>query len=643
LSKVKYEKLKFLKRKYSDLIWYLNRLKKMRLAEISKRIIENLNTNYSRIKFHDSASCQYKRFARNDVVLTLHKMPSAPISENWKNYLIYNFEFDLTQPINWYFTAKDNNSGWPNCHYAGINYRQGNPYGDVRINWELNRLQFLPAMAVSDEKLAKRILTDWLENNLYLHGPSYLSSMEVALRWFSIYWAVCLFKQPLFNSLLRTITGLSVASGKFIERHLSTHSSAGNHLIVEAVGLFWIGKTLKGCKLGARWIPMAREILWSQITRQINPDGTNQEQSFWYLGFTLDAIFHYILFENRKNIPSQIWERIEKALEYVNDMTLPDGSYPDYGDRDDGFIFRPNGGYYESPFPGLLNIGAFFFNRTEWYSGNPYAQKRLNFWLGNKLPHNQVMHSSNKQYYSKEPKLKTYPQGGITLMQWGKGRLIFRHALLGLSNTYGHGHADALSIIFYWDNTPVLADLGSGQYNDDKTIRNFFRSTIAHNTVEVGGKNQSKILGPFLWDKSYDTKLEESGISPVFYAKASHNGYLKNFFTIHTRKMEWKRTHQLDIDDSFSGSFELPIRGAFHLGPCDRVYREKNFVETEFKNFKVTFVFPPDFSVEILYGSKDPFMGWRSTVYGKWEPIYSILFTTILQNERHYHISLNIS
>lgn len=72
-------------------------------------------------------------------------------------------------------------------------------------------------------------------------------------------------------------------------------------------------------------------------------------------------------------------------------------------------------------------------------------------------------------------------------MKWSKGRLLFRHAQLGLEPTYGHGHADALSILFYWDNTPVLIDLGSGQYNGNQAIRNFFRSTTAHNTIEIGG------------------------------------------------------------------------------------------------------------------------------------------------------------
>ena len=233
-------------------------------SEILKRFVEYVNIHLSRIKYRASTKCRYNQLAGADLDLILATLPGFPISEDWNHYRIYNTKFNLTKPINWYFSENNVHTRWPAHHYSDINYRPTNPYGDVRINWELNRLQFLPAMAVSDENLAKTILKDWLEKNPYLHGPAYLASMEVALRWFSIYWAICLFKQPLDAALKQALTGLAVGSGKFIESRLSTHSSAGNHLIVEAVGLFWLGKALESKKIGSKWISKARRILWSR-------------------------------------------------------------------------------------------------------------------------------------------------------------------------------------------------------------------------------------------------------------------------------------------------------------------------------------------------------------------------------------------
>ncbi|MFH1293229.1 MAG: alginate lyase family protein, partial [Pseudomonadota bacterium] len=473
----------------------------MSSIEVLKRLREYLAICYTRVRYRNPVEWPYSRFGKDEIQFIFHTMPGAPLEIYQKHYNIYNYEIDLTEPIKWNF-SETKDMRWPDYHYARIKYRPGNPYGDVRINWELNRLQFLPQMAVTNETLARTIITDWLEKNPYVHGPSYLSSMEVALRWISIYWAVCLFKESLETSLQQSVTGLALASGEFIESRLSTHSSAGNHLIVEAVGLFWIGKALQKEKIGNEWIEKARKILWEQVLVQLNSDGTNQEQSFWYLGFVVDALFHYLLLEDRQVIPKQVLERIQKATEFVHEMVSPDSAFPDYGDRDDGVVFRVNDDYKESPFPGLLNVGSFIFNRPDWFRGGYYAKKRLEFWTGKTPKHPTTLETSNNPIESSNtPQLKTYSDGGMTLMKWGKGRILFRHAPLGSGDTCGHGHADALSVLFSWDNIPLLIDLGSGQYNGNQDIRNFFRSTIAHNTIEIGGINQAKILGPFLWER----------------------------------------------------------------------------------------------------------------------------------------------
>jgi hypothetical protein len=521
----------------------------MSVAEVFKRTREQIYINYSRIKFSNPAKCQYGRFSKGAPDIKYRALPGILVNHDWKHYRVYEFEFDLTRPLDWFFSDRGSPKQWPRRHFAGINYRPGNLHGDVRFNWELNRLQFLPTMAVSDAALAQRLVSDWSEKNPFLHGPGYLAAMEVALRWISVYWAACLLGKSLSPALRKNFTGLAIASGNYIDNRLSTHSSAGNHLIVEAVGLFWLGKALEHWKNGRRWIKKARAILHQQIMRQINSDGSSQEQSFWYLGFVVDALLHYLLLEDRNKVSDDVWLRIQKALEFIHELTLPGGSFPDYGDRDDGVVFRCSNVYDETPFAGLLNIGAYFFNRPEWARNNVMAKERLRFWQNN--PSDDLVDSWKifSRKTSNSPRLKIYPEGGMTLMHWGRGRLLFRHAPLGIEDTYGHGHADALSVIFYWDSIPVLIDLGSGQYNGNQRIRNYFRSTIAHNTVEIGSQNQARILGPFMWDKSYETRLKGYSVSPILSVEASHSGYLENFGRLHTRKVRWLKPDHLDICD----------------------------------------------------------------------------------------------
>ena len=625
-----------------EFTWHLNRLLKMSASEILKRTREQIYISYTRLKYSSPAKHEYRHFREGSSNIRFQTLPSTPITRDWKHYQIYNFEFDLTQPLNWFFSEIDSQTHWPRCHFSKINYRPGSPFGDIRINWELNRLQFLPTMAASNPPLIACILSDWLEKNPFPYGPGYIASMEVAIRWISIYWAASLLKDSLNPSLQKAVTGLAFVSANYIERRFSTHSSAGNHLIVEAVGLFWLGKALERYKSGRRWIRKARAILHQQVIRQINSDGSNREQSFWYLGFVVDALLHYLLLEDRDRIPGDVWHRIEKALEFIHDLTLPDGTFPDYGDRDDGHIFRVSDGYKESPFPGLLNTGAHFFRRPEWLRNCENAKERLRFWQNDQSNDQTESSQISFQKTSSVSRLKIYPDGGMTLMQWGKGRLLFRHALLGLENTYGHGHADALSLIFYWDSIPVLIDLGSGQYNGNQVMRNYFRSTIAHNTVEIGNRDQATILGPFLWKKSYETRLKYHSQEPILSVEASHNGYLKNYGVIHTRSVKWLGPSSINVMDTFSGGSEIPLRGAFHLGSCQTVRLQDNVIEADFNKFRFSIEFTTDISVNVYYGSTDPPLGWRSTIYGDWEPIYSIIFTTILRNELQYHISLKV-
>jgi hypothetical protein len=609
-------------------------------AEVVKRLGESSLILYSHIKYRDPSRWPYHRFAPEDISLKLHNLPGYLLKSHWTRYQVCNYKFDLTKELNWYFSDQ-NNSRWPNCHYSKINYRSGNPYGDVRINWELNRLQFLPSMSVFDEDLTRHILRDWLKKNLYLHGPAYLASMEVALRWISVYWAVCLFKKPIEPSLLKELTGLAFASGKYIKSRLSTHSSAGNHLIIEAVGLFWIGKALEDTSMGTKWIDYAREILREQICRQIHPDGSNREQTFWYLGFVLDAVFHYYLLDDRERIHRDVRDRIIAALEFINEMTLSDGSFPDLGDRDDGFVFRLHCNYDTSLFPGLLNVGAFYYNRPEWQRDSRSAKDRLSFWMG-KYP-TKTFGKNPQSGISKQPSLKVYSNGGMSLMRYGKGRLLFRHSPLGIEPTYGHGHADALSVLLFWDNTPVLIDLGSGQYNGDQNIRNFFRSTIAHNTVEVGGRSQARMLGPFMWDQPYKAELIKTDTGAGLFAEACHDGYVKEFSITHTRSVSWSKPHEIEIRDEFSGPAGVPIRGAFHLGKCKNVIEKSDRIEADFGNFSILFFMLQLPSLKIYFGSRDPFIGWRSTIYGAWEPIHSIVYSSRLQKNTSYTITLRIA
>lgn len=620
-----------------NILWYYHRLKKMSLSEVFKRVFEYGYIYRTKVKYRKTENWPYNRFAEKSSGLVFRELPKKQIKLDWRNYNIYNLKFDLTNPIDWYFT-ENKDSFWPKIFYSDINYRPGNPYGDIRINWELNRLQFFPLIATENEELAKDILQSWLKNSPYLYGPSYVSSMEVALRWISVYWGVCLLSEPIDDDLLKEITGLGVASGIFIENRLSTHSSAGNHIIVEAVGLFWIAKALRADKYTEKWAELARQLIWDQTLRQLNPDGSPKEQSFWYLGFVVDALFYYLLLEDISLVPSNVLKRLEKSLEFISEIVLHDGTFPDFGDRDDGYVGHINDDYERSPFVDLLKIGAMLFNRPEWVEGRSNISNKFHFF---DTPEFAVINQDNKHNIQVDNNsVKLYPDCGMTVMQKGKGQLIFRHAPLGLEPTYGHGHADALSILFSWGGQQILCDLGSGQYNGDQNIRNYFRSTLAHNTIQVDNCDQARILGPFMWEGSYNCITGERHAPENNTIEYKHDAYFENYGITHTRTIEWAEPNKIIITDFLDGPKEKEFCGTFHFTPDSKIEIVNNVLEINSNDVKLNIYFDSKLKLELSEGSVEPLLGWKSAVYGRWEPIHLIRFSSEIRHIKQFETIL---
>lgn len=71
----------------------------------------------------------------------------------------------------------------------------------------------------------------------------------------------------------------------------------------------------------------------------------------------------------------------------------------------------------------------------------------------------------------------------------------------GFLSIAAHGHADALSVEVRHDGVDLLADPGTFCYHGQPEWRQYFRSTLGHNTLQVDGADQSVSGGPFLWTR----------------------------------------------------------------------------------------------------------------------------------------------
>ena len=97
----------------------------------------------------------------------------------------------------------------------------------------------------------------------------------------------------------------------------------------------------------------------------------------------------------------------------------------------------------------------------------------------------------------------------------------------GFLSIAAHAHADALSVEVRYGGVDVLADPGTYCYHGDPAWRSYFRSTIAHNTLELDGRDQSGDGGPFLWLRHANGReIEVVDSGDVASWTAEHDGYL---------------------------------------------------------------------------------------------------------------------
>jgi Heparinase II/III-like protein len=166
-----------------------------------------------------------------------------------------------------------------------------------------------------------------------------------------------------------------------------------------------------------------------------------------------------------------------------------------------------------------------------------------------------------------------FADAGITVLRAGGGQLpeIWcrcdggPHGFLSIA---AHAHADALSVEVRYGGVDVLADPGTYCYHGEPEWRSYFRSTIGHNTVEVGGRNSSAEGGPFLWLRHANAReTEYTDEGDVATWAAEHDGYASlRPPARHRRLVSLNRAcRSIDIVDEISGGHE--VRLAFHLGP----------------------------------------------------------------------------
>lgn len=546
-----------------------------------------------------------------------------------------------------------------------LNYRDPRLVGDVRCLWELNRHSHLVTLAQAfalsgDEKYVatlKTHLDSWIAACPFRLGPNWANALEPAIRL--INWAVAwqllgglhapcfagsdgaAFRQRWLESIHRHAT--------FVRGFFSLHSSANNHLIGEAAGLFVAACTWPLWPETRRWLSAAA-IMERETLRQNAEDGVNLEQAVSYQQFELDLVLLAMLAARAPGVRfgAAVEKRVEAMIEFVASIMDAGGHVPAIGDSDDGFVVKlsqePDFCRYRS----VLATGAVLFGRADFRARAGRLDDKTRWLLGKRADAAFAAPASEPR-----PSRRVFPDGGYYVLgcdveSQPEIRLVVDAGPLGYNTIAAHGHADALAFTLSVGGVEFLVDPGTYTYHPDGPWRAYFRSTGAHNTVRIDAQDQSEQGGSFMWLRKANAACSFWSSSPlqdVF--EGWHDGYLRLADPVlHRRRIALdKNTRRIVIDDALTMTQEHDVELRFHCAESVsvRATSDQDGYELRCGSNKVLLCLPraEKCSVRLLRGDYESPAGWISRGYARIEPTTTIVWRARLEGRRRLRSELH--
>ena len=494
-------------------------------------------------------------------------------------------EFDLGVPIDWLREPRTGGEFSVEYHWAEMNGAMHGKVGENRLMFELNRHQHFFTLGqaywlTGDERYAVAFIMQicgWMQQNPPQMGVNWASSLEVSFRSISWLWALHFFKNSpnLTPSIFLSIVKYLQLHGRHLETHLSTYFSPDNHLTGEALGLYYLGTLLPELKRAAVWKEKGREILISEIGRQVLNDGTYFGRSIYYHRYTTDFYLHFLLLSriNQEKIGNEAENKIIGLLEFLMHATRPDGSTPLIGD-DDGGKMLPVTNNLSDDFRGTLATGAVIFGRNDFkfVAGD---QTEEMFWL---LGAEGMRKFKRLEPLAPQVTSRDFTDGGFYISRdsWNKDSdFLLINTGKSTAESFPHSHCDALSFDLAVQGRTILNDIGTFSFYENSSARNYFRTTAAHNTLVIDEDSASIPAETFSWFTTAQTTIHNRLTNSRFaFLEGSHDGYqnlpeealhrrdflhLKKDYLIIRDFVETTGNHRYDLNFHFAPDAEPAI------------------------------------------------------------------------------------
>jgi hypothetical protein len=534
----------------------------------------------------------------------------------------------------------------PDAAYAfAVNHRDETVTGNVKSVWELSRHHHLTVLAAawwltSDPRYAEAVaaqLRSWWAANPFLSGIHWTSGIELGVRLTSWVWVRRLLDSWPGVADLFEDNPMALVQIRWHQEYLaafpSRGSSANNHVVAEAVGRLvaacafpWFGES-------DGWRRDAARELHHEFSANTFPSGVNREQASDYHRFVTELGLVALVEAEVSGhpLPRAFRDLLVCSFDAAAAMLDGTGRPPRQGDGDEGralVLDDPD----TDPWAVLLGCGAAIVGACDWWQ--PTEASVAAAVLGS-LAATDVPASARPSALP-----ASFDDAGLHILRasaaGGEPEVWCRcdGGPQGFLSIAAHGHADALSLEVRVGGVELFVDPGTYCYHGEPEWRSYFRSTRAHNTVEVDGQSQAVEAGPFMWAMHADALDNGMQLSDgVQRWSAHHRGYARlDPELVHARTVLLDGPEgTLTVTDTVTGSALHTASLAWHLGPeVDVALLEDRAVLTwPGPRGEATAVvrLPAELSWTAHRGESAPVLGWYSPRFGVKVPTTTLVGT----------------
>lgn len=249
------------------------------------------------------------------------------------------------------------------------------PGVDIKVPWELSRLQHLPTLGLAchfsqltdREDTRKRSVyanefrnqvLDFVATNPPGFGVNWACPMDVAIRAANLLVArdiVVASGVELDGAFEAVFRASLLAHARHVHANLEwSPRFRGNHYLANIVGLLFVAAYLPNSREVEIWLVFAFKELLNEMNYQFHPDGSNFEASICYHRLSAEMVMWGLavlndlpadkqpllnLEENGSlsaGVPPWCWSKLVKMADFTQAMTRPDHLVVQFGDNDSG-------------------------------------------------------------------------------------------------------------------------------------------------------------------------------------------------------------------------------------------------------------------------------------------------------------------